>query len=78
MIDGLSVAGLHVTNTILSTWIFMAFLFVAVGILYTAIRTDIFPRVRAFGLDVIGKLDDFLTNALSDKRIARKFLPLVG
>jgi F-type H+-transporting ATPase subunit a len=78
VIDGLSVAGLHVTNTILSTWIFMAFLFFAVGILYTAIRTNALPRVRAFGLDVIGKLDEFLTNALTEKRIARKFLPLVG
>lgn len=78
VIDGLSVMGLSVTNTILSTWIFMVFLFVFVAILYTAIRTEMFPRIRAFGLDIITKLDEFLKNALSEKRIARKFLPLVG
>jgi len=78
VIDGLSVMGFPVTNTILSTWIFMVFLFLGVAVLYTALRTNGLPRVRAFGMDMVSRLDDFLTNALSEKRIARKFLPLVG
>jgi F-type H+-transporting ATPase subunit a len=78
VIDGLSVMGFPVTNTILSTWIFMVFLFLGVAVLYTALRTNGLPRVRAFGIDMVSRLDDFLTNALSEKRIARKFLPLVG
>ena len=55
----------------------MVFLFVFVGVLYTAIKTNLFPKVRAFGVDVVGKFDTFLTDALGEKRIARKFLPLV-
>lgn len=77
-VEGLSLFGYPVSNTILSTWIFMGFLFVSVLILYVAIRTDAFPKVRTFGLDIVNRLDTFLTNALADKKSARTFLPLVG
>ena len=76
-IDGLFLGDTAISNTILSTWIFMAFLFIFVGVLYTAIKTNLFPKVRAFGVDVVGKFDTFLTDALGEKRVARKFLPLV-
>lgn len=78
IIQGWSIGSIPVTNTILSTWVFMVFLFLGVAILYTALVTKSFPRMKAFGLDSIGRLDSFLTNALGEKRIARKFLPLVG
>lgn len=72
-----TVFGYPVTTTVFSTWIFMVFLLVAVAFLYIAIRTETFPRIRAFGLDVVGRLDRFLSDALGNKKIARKFLPLV-
>ncbi len=78
VIHGWSLGSIPVTNTIFSTWIFMVFLFVGVALLYTALVTKHFPRMKAFGLDIVGRLDTFLTNALGEKRIARKFLPLVG
>lgn len=48
VIDGLSVAGIPVTNVILSTWIFMAFFFVLIAMFYVAIRTEKLPRIRTF------------------------------
>jgi F-type H+-transporting ATPase subunit a len=78
VIQGLSLGKIEITNTVFSTWIFMVFLFLIVFILQLAIRTNFLPRVRAFGLDAVSRLDVFLTDALGEKRIARKFLPLVG
>ena len=68
----------EVTSTIFSTWIFMAILFVLVAVLHLAIRTDLFPRVRMFGMDVITRLDAFFTNLIANKKQARRFLPFVG
>ena len=43
VIPGWSLAGFPITNTIFSTWIFMAVFFVLIAIFYTAIRTRALP-----------------------------------
>jgi F0F1-type ATP synthase membrane subunit a len=77
-IEGFFLGDIAITNTILSTWIFMVFLFLMVGTMFVAMKTNMFPRVRALGLDIVAKFDTFLTGALGEKRVARKFLPLVA
>jgi len=68
----------EVTTTIFSTWIFMAILFVLVAVLNIAMRTKALPRIRAFGVDVVTRIDTFFADLLGDKKYARRFLPLVG
>lgn len=50
------IGNFHITNTILSTWIFMALIFVLIGFLYLAIRTEKFPKLRSFGLDIMSRM----------------------
>lgn len=56
IIEGWSIGGLPITNTIFSTWIFMGVLFVLVAFMYIAIATDKLPRLRAFGLDIVNRI----------------------
>lgn len=77
-IHGFSIAGIDITNTVFSTWIFMAFLLTFVLIFYIALRTQKLPRIRSLGLDIVNRFDTFLTDALGEKRVARRFLPLVA
>lgn len=72
------IAGLPVSNTIVSMWIFMVLLFTLVGFLFAAIKTRAFPRLRTIGIDLIGRIDDFFLDALEDRKYARAFLPLIG
>ncbi len=60
----MTVGGFPITNTIFSTWIFMAVFFVLIAIFYTAIRTQALPRVRAFGLDVVNRIFAYATSLL--------------
>ena len=76
-IQGLQVFGVPVTNTVLSMWIFMAFLFVIVGFFFMAVKTRMFPRLRAMGIDLMTRLDEFFQELIEDKKYARLFLPLV-
>jgi ABC-type xylose transport system permease subunit len=48
IIEGWSIAGMHITNTVFSTWIFMGVLFALVAFMYAAISTSSLPRLRAF------------------------------
>lgn len=77
-IDGWSVAGSPITTTIFSTWIFMALLFIGVAAFRVSLSKCAHSRLTTCGLDIVGRLDTFLTSALGDRAIARKFLPLVG
>jgi len=78
VVDGLSVFGLPVTTTVLSTWMFMLVLFAVVAILYMAIKTDRLPRVRTMGLDLIKRLDDFVNDTIGSRKDGRIFFPLVA
>jgi F0F1-type ATP synthase membrane subunit a len=78
VIEGWSIGGLHITNTVFSTWIFMAVLFVLVAVMYTAIRTDKIPRMRAFGLDIVNRIYIYAKALLGDDRIAKSYIWLLG
>ncbi len=63
-IHGFMVAGVPITNTVLSTWIFMAVFFVLIAVFYTAIKTKALPRVKAFGLDVVQRIFSYASSLL--------------
>lgn len=69
--------GLHITNTVFSTWIFMCMLFVLIGIMHIAIRTEKLPRLRAFGLDIINRIYLYAYSLLGDKKIAKNYMWLL-
>lgn len=77
-IEGLSVFGYDITTTVLSTWIFMAVLFVVIAIFYTAIKTNAFPKIRNFGLDALSRLDNFIIDTVGNKKYARIYFPMLG
>ena len=56
----------------------MVFIFVLVGVLHTAIRTQSLPRVRAFGLDVVARIFAYLTPLLGSAQMARRYIWLLG
>lgn len=64
IIHGWDIAGVHITNTIFSTWIFMVLLTVLIGVFSVAIRTDRFPRLKAFGLDITERILAYTTGLL--------------
>lgn len=78
IIEGWDIFGLHITNTVFSTWLFMGVLFILIAVLYTAIRTDRMPRLRAFGLDITNRLLAYTTGLLGDRGMAHRYMWLVG
>jgi sensor histidine kinase YesM len=78
IIPGWSLAGHPITNTIFSTWIFMAVFFVIIAIFYTAITTRMLPRVRTFGLDVVNRIFSYATGLLGNAQMARRYMWLLG
>ncbi len=78
IIEGWSIAGLHITNTIFSTWIFMGLLFVLIGVMYIAIRTSSLLKLRAFGLDITSRILAYATSLIGDAKIARNYMWLLG
>lgn len=78
IIEGWSIGGLHITNTVFSTWLFMGLLFVLVAIMNIAIRTEKLPRLRAFGLDIVNRIYMYAKNLLGDEKIAKNYLWLLG
>jgi hypothetical protein len=78
IIPGWSLAGSPITNTIFSTWIFMAVFFVIIAVFYTAITTRTLPRVRAFGLDVVHRIFSYATGLLGNAQMARRYMWLLG
>ena len=55
----------------------MIFLFALVAILYTALRTDKLPRVKAFGLDIVSRILAYATGLLGDKGMAHRYMWLL-
>ncbi len=56
----------------------MAVLFILVAILYTAIRTDKLPRIKAFGLDIVNRILAYATGLLGDRGMAHRYMWLLG
>ena len=50
------IGNIHITNTVFSTWIFMGIIFSLIALFYVAIRTDKFPKIKAFGLDISSRM----------------------
>lgn len=78
VIEGWSIGGLHITNTIFSTWIFMGLLFVLVGFMYLAIHTKKLPKLRAFGIDITARILAYATSLIGDAKIAKNYMWLLG
>jgi F0F1-type ATP synthase membrane subunit a len=78
IIPGWSLAGSPITNTIFSTWLFMAVFFVIIAVFYTAITTRALPRVRTFGLDVVSRIFSYATGLLGNAQMARRYMWLLG
>lgn len=72
------IAGYPITTTVFSTWIVMAVIFVFVALFQIALRTELMPRIRSLGIDVIKRFDSFLMSIIDDKKAVRVFLPLVA
>jgi F-type H+-transporting ATPase subunit a len=73
-----AIGGIHITNTVFSTWLFMGFLAILIAVLYMAIRTDRLPRIRAFGLDIVSRILAYATGLIGDKGIAHRYMWLLG
>lgn len=56
----------------------MGFLFILIGFLYIAIRTDKMPRLRAFGLDIVSRILAYATGLIGDKGMAHRYMWLLG
>lgn len=78
VVQGVQVFGIPVTNTILSTWVFMGILLVVVVLFRLALAVKSLPRLRGVGIDLIERLDGFFQDSFEDKKNARRFLPLLG
>jgi hypothetical protein len=61
IIEGWEIAGIPITNTVFSTWIFMALMVILIGVFSVALRTDKFPRLKAFGLDIVARILAYTT-----------------
>jgi F0F1-type ATP synthase membrane subunit a len=70
--------GIPVTTTILSTWIYMIFLFVGVAFFYRAARGVNMPKLKAIGIDLMSRLDVFFGELLGSSVVARRYLWLVA
>lgn len=78
VIEGWSIGGLPITNTVFSTWIFMGFLFLLVAVMNIAIRTNKLPRIKAFGLDIVNRIYMYAKNLIWDEKMAKNYLWLLG
>jgi hypothetical protein len=78
IIPSWSIAGYPVTNTIFSTWLFMALFFVIIAVFYTAITTRALPRVRSLGLDIVNRIFSYATGLLGNAQMARRYMWLLG
>ena len=73
-----NIAGVGITTTVFSTWLFMVFLFAVVFLFNRAIKTNNFPKLRTFALDSISRLDHFVTDTVGKKKFSRLYFPMLG
>ncbi|HRI36646.1 MAG TPA: FoF1 ATP synthase subunit a [bacterium] len=76
-IPGWEIAGVPVTNTIFSTWLFMAMLFIAIGIFNFALRSEMLPRVKQTGISLLRAIDDMVDGFIRDRKFSRAFFPVI-
>lgn len=72
------ISEIGITTTVLSTWIFMVVLFFVIGIFYLAIKTNKLPKIRTLGLDLVTRLNNFLTDSVWNSRQTRIYFPMLG
>lgn len=77
IIEGWAIFGLPITNVVFSTWIFMAFLFLIIATFFAAIRTERFPRIRSFGLDIVNRIYVYIVSLIGNTQISRKYVWLL-
>lgn len=73
----ISVGPFGVTQTVLSTWILMVIVIVLAVTLFTHVHKKK-SRIKAFGKNVVRRLDSHFTSLIGDRRLARKFFPVIG
>ncbi len=71
------VGNIHITNTVFSTWIFMGIIFSLIALFYVAIRTDRFPKTKAFGLDITSRMLVNITGLLWSQKQAENYMWLL-
>ena len=77
-IHGLTVGGVGVTTTILSTWIFMGVLLVILVLFRVALTSRSMPRIRGIGISLVGWLETTIDGFLEDARFTRRIFPLIA
>ncbi len=73
-----TIGNFHITNTVFSTWLFMGFLLLLLITFSIAIRTNKLPTLRAFGLDVVSRILAYTAGLLGDKKLAKRYVWLLG
>jgi F0F1-type ATP synthase membrane subunit a len=68
----------NVTNTVVSTWVFMVLLFMLIGVFHMAIKSDRLPRLKAFGIDITARILAYTTGLLGDRGVAKRYVWLLG
>lgn len=66
-----------ITTTVLSTWIVMFILFAFVAVLNRALKGGS-STMKTFGLDLMSRLDAFISGTVGEKEAGRKFFWLLG
>jgi hypothetical protein len=72
-----SIAGLPITNTIFSTWLFMGFLFLIIAFFYMAVRSEKFPLLRALGIDIMTRLYNYTHSLLGNAGLTHRYIWLL-
>ena len=79
--------GIPVTNTMFSTWLFMGVLFILVACVQIALRTSLFPRLRAGVLSVVAGMRGYThayfvssskTPDIQMLRLSQRLFPLLS
>jgi F-type H+-transporting ATPase subunit a len=71
-IPGFDIFGVGISNTILSTWVFMALLFIGIGALRLSLNKKA-SKLKTAGLTFVKALDDFMVDFVGDKAFVRRF-----
>jgi F-type H+-transporting ATPase subunit a len=77
VIPGWELGGVAITNTVLSTWLFMAILFVGVAVFRVALGSGSMPRIKQTGISLIRMADDTVDGFIKDRKFSRAFFPVI-
>ncbi|MFZ4462044.1 MAG: F0F1 ATP synthase subunit A [Patescibacteria group bacterium] len=74
---GLHIGSIELTTTVISTWVLMIFVItLSLVIGFFANKKD--SIIRAFGKNIVRRLDSHFTSLIGDRATARKFFPIIG